>query len=52
MWLISLAVSWDLSIYKLSTDIYIYMYVYVYMYIYITVHLDKLECREKVNFFL
>ncbi len=30
----------------------IYVYIYIYIYIYTQVHLNKLECREKVQFFL
>ncbi len=28
-----------------------HIYIYIYIYIYIQVHLNKLECRGKVNLF-
>ncbi len=30
---------------------YTHVRIYIYIYIYIQVHLNKLECREKVNLF-
>ncbi len=34
-----------------DTRKYIFLYIYIYIYIYTQVHLNKLECHEKVHFF-
>ncbi len=40
-------------VYVCVCNIYIYIYIYIlFVYVYIQVHLNELECREKVHFFL